>query len=143
MLVLFRISENERTDYFPFRKRELVERLSDEQPFAIAAAALTLPEKGANALTRRISRIPLSEGEELNLSRLALVNDKGDLIGIGVPREKRQEDTAYTAFLESGSETRTISSKLEMSRDESLIDERLSDEEERKQSPPKIPQPRA
>jgi hypothetical protein len=47
-LVLFRISENKRTDYFPFRKSELVERLSDEQPFAIAADALTLPEQGAH-----------------------------------------------------------------------------------------------
>jgi len=140
-LVLFRISENERTDYFPFRKRELVERLSDEQPFAIAATALTLPEQGAHARTRRISRIALSEGEELNLSRLALVNDKGDLIGIGVPRERRQEDTSYTAFLESGSETRTISERMEMPKAEFLIDEPLSDEEERKQSPPKIPQP--
>jgi esterase/lipase superfamily enzyme len=141
-LVLFRVSDDDRTDYFPFRKRELVERLSDEQPFAIAATALALPEHGAQALTKRISRIPFSEGEEAKLSRFALVNDKGDLIGIGVPREGRQQVTPYTAFLESGYVERTISSELRQSLAAEITSyDALSDGEERKQSPPKIVQP--
>jgi esterase/lipase superfamily enzyme len=135
-LVLFRGSGSDHPDYFPFRKRELVDRLSNEPPFAIAAVALALPDDGVQVLTKRVQRIASSEGQEVETSRFALVDDHGGLIGIGVPSEKRQDISSLTAFSESGTQkVRRVSDALMPGNLEIASEEPLNDEGEPK-SPP-------
>lgn len=90
-LVLSRASGTERTAYFPFRKRELVERFTDSKPLAIASEVLGLPEQGALTLTKRIWRRVWSEDHPAESSRIVLVDERGTLLSIGVPRGEGRE----------------------------------------------------
>jgi hypothetical protein len=113
-LVLFRNSMEQRTEYYPFRKRELIERLSNQQPYAIASVSLDLPKRGAMALTKRVSWVPWNDDEALQSSRLVLIDEQGGLMGVGVPREEGQSNSAVKAQLEREYEGEELISTVEI-----------------------------
>ncbi len=103
-LVLSRVFAEERTEFFPFRKRELIERFADAQPLSVASEVLRLPEHGATPLEKRIWRTELNVDQSVELSRMVWVDERGMLLGIGVPREEREHLRVITSYLKVSEE---------------------------------------
>jgi esterase/lipase superfamily enzyme len=87
-LVLFRDRFGGKTDYFPFRKRELQTRLSDADPMANAEIALQLPGEGVPHVRKRVWNVPLMDDGADDQGRMVLVDEAGRLIGIGAPSDR-------------------------------------------------------
>jgi hypothetical protein len=100
-LVLSRSSAEEKTEFFPFRKRELVERLADTTPLSIASEVLKLPEHGATVVEKRVWSVDWGEDQVAESSRMAWVDERGTLLSIGVPRYDLGLQRGITAELRS------------------------------------------
>lgn len=85
-LVLTRSSDTEKSEFFPFRKSELVERLADAEPLSIASEVLNLPEHGAKAVNKRIWSVESREDEPVESLRMVWIDERGALLGVGVSR---------------------------------------------------------
>jgi len=112
-LVLAQAAAEEKTEFFPFRKRELIERFGDAKPFSIASEVLHLGEHGATAVKKRVWRTAWNENEPVESSRMVLVDDQGSLLGIGVPRGQRQDQGAITSYLKSREEFSSDATSIE------------------------------
>ena len=100
-LVLTRATVEDKTEFFPFRKRELVERLGDARPLSIVSEVLRLREHGATAVTKRVWRAAWNEDEPVESSRMVLMDERGSLVGIGVPQEDRQRPGVTRSYVAS------------------------------------------
>jgi len=137
-LVLSRVLAKEKNEFFPFRKRELIERFADAEPLSIASEVLRLPERGATALTKRIWRTAWDADQHLETSRMVWVDEQGTLLGIGVPREERERLGVIREYLKR-EEVAPHAHIIEMEQiAEAGLLERIGDEGREKPEEPKV-----
>jgi esterase/lipase superfamily enzyme len=103
-LVLSREFAEHKVEFYPFRKRELVQGFADAEPLSIASEVLRLPERGAMALVKRIWRTDSDVDQTSESTRMVWVDERGMLLGIGVPREAREHQSVIKAYLEISEE---------------------------------------